>query len=209
MMNNEHLPDDELHTLYQKWFLNRSPEEFELYMNILGYEDLFFEDMAFQENSLCWNIYSFIVENLEELYLDIGCSKWMYRFLIIEDNPAFMGEHNSHERTLSITKSHIHDKKVILHEMIHAYENILDNTCYSVLRENLLIALYRKLSTRIADLDQRVAAHSELYSQMKVMNSGGKHDLLFFLKSLDLDIRCNYPLGTVCGYGRDTGEMWY
>lgn len=209
MMNNELLPDDKLYTLYYEWFLNRSPEESELYINILEYENLFFEDMAFQENSLCWNIYSFIAGNYEELYLDIGCSKWMYRFLIVENNPEFMGQCNSLERTLSITKGHIHDKKVILHEMIHVHENILDDTCYSVLRENLLIALYRKLSSRIADLDQRIAAHSELCSQMKVINSGGKHDLLFFLKSLDLDIRCNYPLGTVCGYGRDTGKMWY
>lgn len=30
---------------------------------------------------------------------------------------------------------------------------------------------------------------------------GGVHDLLFLLKSFDLDLRMNYPLGTVFGYG--------
>lgn len=133
----------------------------------------------------------------------------MYRFLVVEDTPVFLGQCNSLERTLAITKSYLQDKRVILHEMIHAHENILDSTHYSVLRENLLIALYKKLSPRISDLEQRIAEHSEIYSQTKVMSSGGKHDLLFFLKSLDLDIRCHYPLGTVCGYGRYTGDMWY
>lgn len=208
-MDSKIFSDDKLYTLYSEWVFNRSPEELELSLSILDYEEIYFEDMAFQENSLCWNIYSFIVENFEELYLDISSSKWMYRFLITEDNLKFTGQCNSLERTLSITKSHIHDKKVILHEMIHVHENILDSTCYSVLRENLLIALYRKLLPQVIDLEQRIAAHSELCSQMNVLNTGGKHDLLFFLKSLDLDIRCGYKLGTVCGYGRDTGDMWY
>lgn len=208
-MDEKIFSEDKLYTLFQEWFFNRSPEEFKLYSTILDYGESYFEDMTFQENSLCWNIYSFIVENFEELYLDLSSSKWMYRFLIVEDTPEFLGQCNSLERTISITQSHINDKKTILHEMIHAYENILDSVGYSVLRENLLIALYRKLLPKISDLEQRIADHSELYSQTNVMNSGGKHDLLFFLKSLDLDIRCGYDLGTVCGYGRDTGDMWY
>lgn len=31
-------------------------------------------------------------------------------------------------------------------------------------------------------------------------NAGGEHDLLFFLKSIDLDIRCGFELLTVFGY---------
>ena len=201
--------DDQLHEKYKLWWSNRTQDEYELHETIMYYDDAFFEDMAFRENSLCWNIYSFISENMEELYLDLSSSKWMYRFLIMEDNPEFKGEHDPLDRTISITRRYIKDRRVILHEMIHAYENILDNTNYSVLKENLLIALYRKLSPEISDLDQRIAIHSELWGQTNVMNSGGKHGLLFFLKSLDLDIRCSYPLGTVCGYGRDTGDMWY
>ena len=208
-MDNNIFSSKELYSLYQKWFFNRSQEENKLFLAILEYEETFFEDMSFRENSLCWDICSFIAENFEELYLDISCSKWMYRFLVIEDIPGTLGQCNFLERTLSITKSHLHDKQVILHEMIHAHENILDNTHYSVLRENLLIALYKKLSSQIADLEQRIIEHSEIYGQSKVVRSGGEHDLLFLLKSLDLDIRCQYPLGTVCGYGRDTGEMWY
>ena len=36
-----------------------------------------------------------------------------------------------------------------------------------------------------------------------ITNAGGSHDVLFFLKSLDLDLKLGFKLGTVCGYGRD------
>lgn len=202
--NNEEL----LFSTYQQWLLNRTTEELNLTLKICEYEEKYFEDFTFKEISLCWNIYSFIAENFEELFIELMSSKWMCRFLVVNDAPEYRGLYSPLDRSISITRSYINYKQTILHEMIHAYEDILDNTFYTVLRENLLITLYRKLSLQISDLDQRIAEHSELYSQTKVLSSGGQHDLLFFLKTLDLDIRCNYPLGTVCGYGRDTGDMW-
>ena len=40
-------------------------------------------------------------------------------------------------------------------------------------------------------------------------NKGGLHDILFLLKSFDLDIRKRYPLGTVFSYGRQNEFQHY
>ena len=74
---------------------------------------------------------------------------------------------------------------------------------FSYYHDILLFSLYDDLRKRVPDLRDRIIAHTHLISSEKVLLSGGEHDLLFFLKSIDLDLRCGYPLGTVCGYGRD------
>lgn len=63
--------------------------------------------------------------------------------------------------------------------------------------------LYNKLNPEIPDLDDKIAGRANILSGMDIYIQGGKHDILFFLKSLDLDLRCGYKLGTVCGYDRD------
>lgn len=191
---------------FSEWLSSRTAEEENLFLTAIDYEYQFFEDMTFQENSLCWNIASFKDAEFDHLYL--GISNYQYRFYITADNNSFMGMHDCIDKTITITQSHIHDTHVLLHEMLHAYEAML-NDQNPILRENLLIALYRKLTPKIPDLPNRIQQHSELYGQQCVTSFGGSHGLLFFLKSLDLDIRLGYSLGTVCGYGRDTGEMFY
>lgn len=205
-MNTEALSDEKLHELYNKWWSNRTPEEYKLHFDILDYEESYFEDMTFQKDSLCWEIASFVDAEFDHLYLEL--TQTSYRFYIVDDNKEYSGQCNSLEHTISITRSHVFDKTVILHEMIHAYEAILEQH-ESILCEYLLLALYKKLLPTIPDLDERLVKHSEIYGQRCVSSSGGYHGLLFYLKSLDLDIRCGYDLGTVCGYGRDTGDMWY
>lgn len=205
-MDKKEFSEDKLSALYQEWFLNRSPKEIELHTLILSYQYEYFEDMICEENSLCWDIASFVVNEIDYLYLDLDSNR--YRFFIADDNLSCLGRCNGNEKAIEITQQHTNDKSVILHEMIHAYEFILESKL-PVIRDILLLRLYLKLKPIINDLDKRISEHAELYGQSRVTASGGKHDLVFFLKSLDLDIRCDYPLGTVCGYGRDTGEMFY
>lgn len=205
-MNTEALSDNKLHELYCEWWSNRTSEEYNLHSIILEYENTYFADMTFQEDSLCWEIASFIDEEFDHLYLEL--SPAMYRCYIVDNKKPYWGQCNGMERTISITQSHVSDKSVILHEMIHAYEFILSQH-EPILQEYLLLALYKKLLPSIPDLDKRLVEHSEIYGQHCVSSIGGNHGLLFYLKSLDLDIRCGYSLGTVCGYGRDSGKMFY
>ena len=41
-----------------------------------------------------------------------------------------------------------------------------------------------------------------MLTESGLYEAGGLHDVLFLLKSFDLDIRKGYDLGTVFGYGR-------
>ena len=56
------------------------------------------------------------------------------------------------------------------------------------------------MSRKISDLDQRIQAFTHLSDQQKLDAIGGCHDVLFLLKSYDLDLRMEYPLGKVLGY---------
>ena len=88
--------------------------------------------------------------------------------------------------------------------MIHAHEINLEEL-HPFYREILILCLYKKLSAQIPDLYDRVVAHTNEIFGIKITKSGGNHGVLFFLKSLDLDLKMGYALGTVCGYGR-SGE---
>ena len=67
----------------------------------------------------------------------------------------------------------------------------------------LLTCLYRDLSGKIPDLKVRLIMHSHITVAEQTARQGGWHGMLFYLKSLELDLRCGFKLGTVCGYGRD------
>ena len=87
--------------------------------------------------------------------------------------------------------------------MIHAHEQIIKDFKYRIFSENLLLQLYNKLSHKIENLDDIIKSHSEFIHQSDMAVNSGEHGLLFLLKSLDLDIRFGFPLGTVFGYGYD------
>lgn len=195
---------DEINELYHKWWMNRTPDELELHSKILEYEEEYFEDMCFQENSIIHDYLAYTdeegLEFFDECFYDIQSSK--YRFYVKTLDDDTMGETNLPEHTITIAPLYMDDKPVILHEMIHAYANTL-NEANPTHKDILLLALYNKLKTKISDIDNHILSHAHNLLQFDVTLTGGYHDVLFFLKSLDLDLRCGYKLGTVCGYGRD------
>ena len=90
------------------------------------------------------------------------------------------------------------DKKItLLHEMIHAYDSELAK--YPTWRDFVLIYLYNKLSNKLGrkriDSILTLESHPEFYVNIA-------HNLLFVLKSLDLDLLLNKKLGSVFSYGR-------
>lgn len=191
---------------YSEWRSNRTIDEYELHGKILEYEESYFEDMTFQPNSELYNTVQSMANMFD--YFSVELESQYFTFRIQDLKNETMGRTNFPEREIIIAPKYKDDKSVILHEMIHAYELTLQ-TEHSVLNELLLLALYKKLKPQISNLDSLIREHAELYGQHCISSSGGTHGILFYLKSLDLDLRCEYKLGTVCGYGRDTGEMWY
>ena len=62
-------------------------------------------------------------------------------------------------------------------------------------------SLYSSLKKKIPGLDEIISGQAHILSSSEIYKTGGLHDVLFLLKSFDLDIRMSYPLGTVFAYG--------
>lgn len=195
------MDENQLFQKYNEWFTNRTSEEYELQGDILEYEDEYFEDITFKEGSICYEIAKLVFDTYDNFYLDLGSRYYRY-YVSNELEENICGTTNLIEHTIIISKKCRKDKSAILHEMLHAYEYIVQSE-HPILCEVLLLALYNKLKSTVPNLDELIKRHSELYGQFELTEFGGYHGVLFYLKSLDLDIRCGYKLGTVCGYGRN------
>ena len=116
-----------------------------------------------------------------------------------------MGRYDPRKHTIFIRPEYITDKTVILHEMIHAYEGILlqeHDALRQILRDNLTFSLYNCLRPKINDLNEKILHHSHIVAQEQITKIGGLHSILFYLKSLDLDLRLDLKLGEIYGYDR-------
>ncbi len=198
---------DELSKKYDQWWGNRDADTHELHTQILQYESEYFDDMRLKDSNL--KKYTIAtddygnecsLEDLFNLYFDLEFNKYTYTIMKLDDCAALC---DSKDRTITFDPEYASDKATILHEMIHAYENIIDSVKRPFIREIIFLHLYNKLKPEIADLDDKIAGHANVLSGMDIYMQGGNHDILFYLKSLDLDLRCGYKPGTVCGYDRD------
>ena len=118
----------------------------------------------------------------------------------VEDLGDFLGNYSALEYKLTVSPKCVDQDDVILHEMIHLHEAVLDGlpTYY---HDVVLYCLYKDLRDRIRNIDDHIEAHGHILNESILSKTGGRHDILFLLKSFDLDLRMGYPLGTVFGYG--------
>ena len=89
--------------------------------------------------------------------------------------------------------------------MIHIHLDVL-NECPYYYRESVFYELYRNLSSKIKGLDRAIQEFSQIKNIFLINNSEKgyvriSHDILFLLKSLELDYEMDYEFGTVMGYG--------
>ena len=96
----------------------------------------------------------------------------------------------------------------ILHEMIHLHEFVI-NQLPMYWHDTLYWALYKDLRDKIPELDTIITDHAHLLNESVLYKQGGLHNILFLLKSFDLDIKMGYPLGTVISYGREEAFKQY
>ena len=207
--------------VHRQWIesLLTNPENSQLYDFIFELEDKYFKDMRCQEDSIVSEYFrTQIIEDdgEEENYYPhdlvdcLSLYRGYFRFYVEDLEEGVMGEADFVERVIKLSPQCAKDKAIVLHEMIHAYEFLL-SSIMPVGKEILLLCLYNNLvkSNEIPDLHDRILLHSHQATNEKVEMMGGSHGVLFFLKSLDLDLQCGYKLGTVCGYGRDNNlEGW-
>lgn len=111
-----------------------------------------------------------------------------------------VGQYNRQKKTITISPENLR-KSVVLHEMIHFYESTIERINPAI-NEFWMLMLYNKLKEQVADLDGLILGHGELFGLDRLERSGGRHGLLFMLKSLELDLRLGLPLGSVFGYDK-------
>lgn len=198
---------------YLEWYQNQATERDKKLHDRLGdFEDLF-EDMLFEGGC----VEEFI--NCEYNEKKDGSGSWIkqrierpdeleyftynrYKTEVIKkanEKDETIAYYNHIDKVICITEEHIDKDNVLLHEMIHLHEEVLDNlpTFY---RDSLLWALYVSLRKKVKNLDALISSHAVLAGGQVIYSMGGTHDILFLLKSIDLDIRMGYPLGTVFAY---------
>ena len=194
-------------------FVEKQPqteEEKRLWEKVAEYEEAYFKDFTLQSDSILHDFISFETEDdsgdLIEYAYDLPNTELFYfespYTIKIANLDNYDGMCNMETRTITIDSEHVDDQKVILHEMIHAYIGQFKGDQFAVFSECLLLRLYNELKIKIPDLEGRIISHAHTIKQ-EDFNGHGSHGLLFFLKSLDLDLRLNLPLGSVCSYGRD------
>lgn len=112
----------------------------------------------------------------------------------------FNGCFNREDLSLSVDMASANTDRVILHEMIHLHEFVIDDLP-TFFHDAVLFCLYKNLKSKVSDLDERIEAHGHILNSEQIAAVGGVHDILFLLKSFDLDLKMGYQLGTVFGYG--------
>ena len=145
-------------------------------------------------------------------------------YVVDELDEGVCAQVNNEEHTVTVAPEYIEDDETLLHELIHVFEWFYcqENTPYknqrgrmvspcvpTFIREALFVSLYNSVKERMKekfpedDLDSRILNHAHYVTGEEITLLGGYHDILFFLKSLDLDLRCGLSLGTICAYNRD------
>lgn len=170
----------------------------------------FFEDMRFEAGTSTHNLmgcqaYDEDAEGWEDYYLDppeeIALFDFAWFALTVKPMDDCRGYFDQEQQELCISPDALDDDPTILHEMIHLHEYVYD-CAQKYLHDMAFWGLYTHLRERIPRLDEIISSHACMCSQNDLNKRGGEHDILFLLKSFDLDIRKGYPLGTVFAYGK-------
>lgn len=167
----------------------------------------FFSDMLFSEDSLtCKFLYGKDASNREATWsLPVQIANFepeLFSYHVIDVGPNRDGCFKPKEYSLNFSPSILDNPDrcnlAILHEMIHMTEFIVD-LLPPYYHEVILYALYKDLCAKVPDLDKQLSCASIPWYYW-VESKGGTHDMLFLLKSYDLDLRMGYNLGTILGY---------
>ena len=211
-------------TFNMAWYKTATNEELKLAEKAEKFEADYFEDMTFRPGTPLHDDFisepfldskGFEVEGGVDInFLEISIISYCFKASQLRKSEGWC---NGKKRIITISTKKLEDDSTLLHEMIHAYENILLRKDYFylrlTLRDLLTHFLFRNLSNKIKNLNDVIHEFIHLRPYDDKTRDGGFHSLLFLLKSLDLDFRLAIKPGTVFGYGldnfiilKDTGE---
>lgn len=188
-----------------------NPESRTLYKKVIKLSE-FFGDMLFQPGTITFPLIQYRESDENDFssiefqpdgthILPDELEYFAYDYVNYEVNDTLEGRYDPESNTLSVSSENLKKEYPILHEMIHLHEEAV-NKLPLYFHDMILWALYQDLRDKIEGLDDALNKHSRLQTVQGLYDAGGLHDTLFILKSLDLDIRNGFPLGTVFAYGR-------
>ena len=186
------------------WYQSATAEEKNLVQRVSGYVQ-HFDDMLFKPHSAVDPFIKIEVNGEigydENPYLS-SFDETRYSYAVKPLDNDIAGYFSKNDNLLCVAPEYLHMDSVILHEMIHMIECYLEEFP-KFYHDAVLLGLYINLKKDIPDLDNKIYGHTHLFRGEAITAQGGNHDILFLLKSFDLDLKFGYKLGTVCGYGRD------
>ncbi|HZZ82110.1 MAG TPA: hypothetical protein VFE62_26660 [Gemmataceae bacterium] len=185
------------------WSKSRSPEDKELQLLAYQFEDRHFADMTLTSPAVRRNLFHYEIEGDaggsqavegDGPFLDLCSKRWILRVRTLPEGVS--GQCHYRRHTISVRRGldAVEHKATLLHEMIHAYESQLSEP----VREWLLLDAHKRMAKRIKPAALRRYINASTHS---LFHDHG-HAILFMLKSLELDLRFGWDLGTVFGYGR-------
>lgn len=179
---------------------NSSPKSRELIEKAYGFSGLF-GDMLFDEDSITGHFrlladgeYKELPDELEQFnYYD------MVGFEIGSLCSSYLGRYDIVTRTLTFTEEGAKEDYVMLRELIHVHEHLLDDLPESH-RDIVMFSLKKELSQEIKNLDDMIMKYNAYFIATDPKNRCTLHSTIFMLKSLDLDMKKEDELGTVFGH---------
>lgn len=170
----------------------RNDAEYMLYMAAQNVQDEIMTDLICQGEG--FESKEVMPDGFDDCILD------GYQFRISDD--VFVACFDDSTQTLTINPEYVKEERVLYHELIHLFQHNYRRTVIPfLLHDAITWRLYKKLVQQIPDLDKRVSQYMSMDNIIQIRHEGGDHDLLFFLKSLDVDLFKGWPLYTTFGYG--------
>ncbi|NFO40811.1 hypothetical protein FDB42_12030 [Clostridium botulinum] len=159
--------------------------EYSLFNKALQFQKKYFQDI---EDVITMNV----SEDERKFMPKTSVDFYEWKFNIVDKNNDFTGECSGFWKVINIVPSRINNR-ILLHEMIHAYESILLD--YKIEHEYLIVKLYQRLITKIPNLIEII--------EVDIDRDNREHTVFFLLKSLDIDLELRLPIGSIYGYGRE------
>ncbi len=190
-----------------EWYNNEATPEDKALLNRVDELGTLFDDMCFKPGTSSYELTKYEIKNNDGTWTEMSddlpdslenfdyCT-FIYKAAEPEDCDGYF----SGEDSILCVPPDANDLTV-LHEMIHLHECVIDQLPM-YWHDMLYWALYKDLRNKIPELDEIITRHAHMLNESDLYALGGNHDILFLLKSFDLDIRTGYPLGTVFAYGR-------
>ena len=192
-----------------RWFAKTFSKDVETLINYVDAHGYLFKDMLFADGSFTCDYISVDyvgndgnIHEDNEYYLPECFANFSYDcfdFYVTENLNDYMGTFDPIKQSITINTEYLGVEHVILHEMIHLHEYVLERAG-SQYREIYFYCLYKELEPQISDLDKRIEEYAHVSNTDEIMKIGGFHSILFLMKSFDLDLKMGYELGTVMGY---------